>query len=394
MRKKVVTVVALSAVLAIQGVWSVWAGTLPEKFALEQITENYGSGLKNQWVKVQNYEGAKYSVYLDDAGNILTDTTAPDGSKVGRTGEWYTFSSLCPIYEAESTYQLNGKTEYPFSYDGNVIKNDALGVSLKYSESDFNEGYRLALTTAYDAAHFQVCSVNKDGKNLFEMYINDHQTETQLKGQIKRDLSDGTRGEVTYCEMDIFGKHMTGMRFVGSGTWLYCPLIDGKDIELCISEDIAAGQTEIVNWLNNHLSLESTNVPAEAAATEAAATEAAASNVYSYNNSEIRDLKNVSLSCTVTSEFGADFSYTFDNKLEDGFMFLSVPVDTVRTLNIGCDSQTAYATISTGWNEFGLDDAVVSNYSCTDGKVSFHMELSKDYGVGFGNVDMSLGSIH
>ena len=97
----------------------------------EEYFKEDGTLAKNEWVHYGDAFGCKVYKYFGSNGDVLTDTTTPDGCKVNNCGEWYEHcpgAAYCTVenYFADNSY-------YPFSYDGAVLKNDYLGVSLNYT---------------------------------------------------------------------------------------------------------------------------------------------------------------------------------------------------------------------------------------------------------------------
>lgn len=99
---------------------------------------------KNEWVHYGDAFGSKVYKYFGSDGDVLTNTTTPDGFKVNERGEWYEHcpnAAYCTVdnYFADDAY-------YPFSYDGSTLKNDYLGMEINYTADDCAAGYHLNIS--------------------------------------------------------------------------------------------------------------------------------------------------------------------------------------------------------------------------------------------------------
>lgn len=227
------------------------------------ITKYYdegGSHVRDGWVKLTNASGASVWRYADKDGEYLHNTTTPDGYKVNDFKNWYLHCPSAEICEAEPVYQMwNGGLAYPFSYDGEVAKNDALGVSFRYGETDYQQGYELSMTNGHDPMSFSAFNITKTPEGAFVSFsIDAHKTKQDMQ-----DYAASSYADEIYVEREFCGKPMIGTASYwgdrdkyGDRYYYYAlryQLPTGSDLEIWITQSDDLEKT--LSWLESHLTL-------------------------------------------------------------------------------------------------------------------------------------------
>lgn len=222
----------------------------------EQMSENGGQKIRDGWIKLKNAEGASVWKYVDSKGEFLKNTTK-DGYKVNLFENWYLHcpsAEICEVDEYEYR-TINGGVTYPCSYDGAVVKNDVLGLTVQYTEADYESGYELIMTNGQDPMSFSMFNVRMPDKTWIAFFLKGHRTQQGVRDDIERvaEYSDQS-----YIERTVAGKQMYGVQNNMNGKPYSIELLyllpNGWDLVINAS-NIGFDEAAVTDWINSHLTL-------------------------------------------------------------------------------------------------------------------------------------------
>lgn len=222
-----------------------------------------GSLMQNEWYSYETVNGATYQVYVGADGKVLLNTTTPDGYKVNHKGCWYTYNEWMPMAEVNyDTARKNGL--YPLSFDGNVAKNEDLGITFTFTEEDFKNMPGARFPNCSATGGFEIFSVLNKECMIGVQYYPYHKTAEEEKAYLEEENA-GQRlygnTEKTYVETTLCGKYMIGERFedkeYGDSTFLYSQLASGEDLFISVSTYPWSTITldELLQWINEHMTV-------------------------------------------------------------------------------------------------------------------------------------------
>lgn len=214
-----------------------------------------GTEVRNQWVRMNDNMGVNVWMYFGEDGYALTDTITPDGYTVNERGIWYKNSPGAIIVEVDSYNPDNAY--YPFSYDGEILKNDHLGVTCKYNAEDAAAGYSLNIYDSQGSMNYAVLNIEAPKDVTIQADVT---RITDIDGYnniiLEAEHSRGREAEV--CSITIAGKEMKGTRiknYLGNQEYkLFALNNDGTSMLFTLSMPSEEQLSEVVNWMNIHFS--------------------------------------------------------------------------------------------------------------------------------------------
>jgi hypothetical protein len=233
-----------------------------------------GNTARNEWIQVsddRNAVGVSYFEYYDNDGNILSNTTTPDEYLVNYEGRWYTHCPGAVITEAEgSRIEKYGSVFFPFSYDGNVVQNDYLGITLNYNGTDYQEGIKLNMRNYTCASSYSAFWITlPDGTEAhIDTFPADKSADAYINSWVESEDTE-ENSTVVYYEKTIGGKPLRGYKIIStyadaSGgnnatTYVTCRLFRAISGGASWGIEYKLKNTEadalLINWLNTHMTL-------------------------------------------------------------------------------------------------------------------------------------------
>lgn len=210
------------------------------------------------WVKLRNASGCYVWRYINENGEYITDSTTPDGYKVNRNGNWYMHCPSAEICEAEYDYIYPDSNVhyYPVSYDGTVVKNDVLGISLTYGESDYNENVDLIMSNGAGATAYGLMRLSWGSYDMINFSIVAHETRETIQETIDRANQMWAGQGYVFNEQTLCGKNMIGYIYnsdISTIKNLQYQLPMGNDLLIEIRAKTPENIANMENWLANHL---------------------------------------------------------------------------------------------------------------------------------------------
>lgn len=249
-----------------------------------------GNMARNEWIQVgddNNSVGVSYFQYYGDDENILSNTTAPDGYSVNYEGSWYKNCPSAAITETEgSRIEHNSAVFFPFSYDGIVVKNDYLGFSMNYDETDYQKGIVLGMRNYTCSSSYAVCWISLPDGSKAEVIIFpiDLSTDDAVKASIEND-DVNSWANITSDEKVIGGQLFKGYRLYSKYSYsvdednkadlsssllaqsisentnpvitsrVYRPIPGGASLGIEFTLKSPEAEAQLMNWLNTHITI-------------------------------------------------------------------------------------------------------------------------------------------
>ena len=249
-----------------------------------------GNMARNEWLQVgddNNSVGVSYFQYYGDDENILSNTTTPDGYLVNYNGSWYKNCPSAAITETEgSRIEHNSAVFFPFSYDGSVMRNDYLGFTMNYDETDYQKGIELGMRNYTCASDYAVCWISlPDGTKADVRIIPfDLSTDDAIKANIENDNTNSW-ANITYDEKEIGGQLFKGYRLYSKETYyddevnkpnlsssliaqsitkitnpqitsrVYRPIPGGASLGIEFTIKSPEAEAQLMNWLNSRITI-------------------------------------------------------------------------------------------------------------------------------------------
>lgn len=222
-----------------------------------------GSAARNEWIQRTSEGGVGVSIYeyYGDDGNIMSKTTTPDGYTVNYEGRWYKNCPGATINVTEgSRIEQYGAVFFPFSYDGNVVKNDYLGINLNYGEADYQEGFELDMDNYTCSSSYRAFIIKSPTKATatFSILPRDASTEEAHRAWVDDDYVKSW-ADTSLEEINVGGLNLRGYRLVhhtgGTTLRLSKAIPGGASWQIEFRFKNPEDEVQILNWLNSHMSI-------------------------------------------------------------------------------------------------------------------------------------------
>lgn len=176
----------------------------------EKHYKENGNWAKNEWVHYGDAFGCKVYKYFGNDGDVLTNTTTPDGYKVNSYGEWYEHcpgAAYCTVddYFADQAY-------YPFSYDGLTLKNDYLGMAINYTAEDYEAGYNLEISNVQGVYLYSCWVIKTPLGGSIGLGVYPTERDEYVAGRLGREEDNLSINEIVREEITFAGKTFSGYR--------------------------------------------------------------------------------------------------------------------------------------------------------------------------------------
>lgn len=233
-----------------------------DSVTLERYTDENGNVPSNEWMQAPEgwgyyrYGGYTWR-YFDKDGYPVRNTTI-DGKKLNSLGEWYEFCPSAPYVEARPDEWFQ-----PYSYDGKELKNDTIGLCLRYTEEDYAADYEMEISNSQGSSGYGVASIWSpngvslgitvgnviDGKTMFDdSYNSEYGTTSRFDAEICGSRYDGFINEypiIGTSNAYLYGEHR------GRGVWI---VIDMPQ-DTGTAEENRQYINSMIEWLNAHMTL-------------------------------------------------------------------------------------------------------------------------------------------
>ena len=251
-----------------------------------------GTMARNEWIQASddyNAVGVSYFEYYGDDKNVMSNATTPDGYLVNDEAHWYKNCPLASITETEgSRIEHNGAVFFPFSYDGNVAKNDYLGINLNYNETDYQEGFELYMRNYTCASSYAVFTITSPTKATAKVSIfpYDASTDGAIQSWVQDEqFTKSPDRAIVYNEKTIGGKTLRGYKIISTykdssekrdassisnsllafsesenittlyTSRLYSPIPGGASWGIEFDYKEPDEEALLINWLNTHMTV-------------------------------------------------------------------------------------------------------------------------------------------
>ncbi|PPK81253.1 hypothetical protein BXY41_10452 [Lacrimispora xylanisolvens] len=251
-----------------------WGSKTLQKDGTYKLFSSYikedGNMARNEWIESISEGGVGVSIfeYYGDDGNILSNTTTPDGYLVNYEGRWYKNCPKATINVAqEGRIEQYGSVFFPFSYDGEIVRNDYLGINLNYGDKEYQEGFELDMDNYTCAGSYTAFSIISPAKVAAKLstFPFDKSSDEAISGWVDdKDYAKITGSNVIHKEILVGGKLLKGYQIISTypndqrifyTTRLFSPIPGGASWGIEISFQNPEDEEQLLNWLNAHMTV-------------------------------------------------------------------------------------------------------------------------------------------